>query len=177
MKELISFGIFMNIDIKHIFLTSDHHFGSYRLPSIFRVFSKDEEDIAIDKWNSVVGKTDTVIYVGDFSDCNLTDLIEYRKRLTGNIVLIKGNHDMFPDNVYEAVFQDVKTKLIIPELNLDIAHIPREKISNHICIYGHLHRGSTFKPLLPNHKFCTCASRNNGYPVRLDSILSKVSKI
>ena len=167
----------MDIDIKHTFLTSDHHFGSYRLPSIFRVFTKDEEDIAIDKWNSVVKKNDTVIYVGDFSDCNLTDLIEYRKRLNGNIILIKGNHDTFSNDIYKAVFQDIKSKLIIPELNLDIAHIPREKISKYICIYGHLHRGSAFKSLLPNHKFCTCVSRNDGYPVRLDSILCKVSKI
>ena len=165
----------MKIDPKHTFFTSDHHFGSYKLPRPFCVFSKEDEKILIEKWNATIGINDLVIYVGDFCDCNLTDMIAYRKALNGKFLFIKGNHDMFPQNVYEAVFQSFKTKLIVPEFNLDIAHVPREKLSKRICIYGHLHRGITFKPLLPNHKICTCASKNDGYPLKMSDILDKVS--
>lgn len=165
----------MKIDPKHTFLTSDHHFGSYKLPRPFCVFSKEDEKILIEKWNDTIDTDDLVIYVGDFCDCNLTEMIEYRKQLNGRFLFIKGNHDSFPKNIYEAVFQSFKTKITIPQYNLDIAHVPREKMSDRICIYGHLHRGHAFKPLLPNHKICTCASKNDGYPLKLSDILDKVS--
>ena len=86
----------MKCDPAHTFVTSDHHFGlwkanrdSWHPP----VFSQAEEEEAIAKWNSVVGPTDLVLYVGDFCDGDERDLREYRRRLNGNIVLVKGNHD------------------------------------------------------------------------------------
>lgn len=163
----------MEFDIEHTFVISDHHFKSYDLPiACFSVFSKDEELIAIDKWNSVVDKHDTVIYAGDFCDGNVTDLIDYRKQLNGNIVLLKGNHDILPDNVYEAVFQKVDNKLYVPEFNLCISHFPCEVEDDKFYIYGHIHRNDVFRKIASNNIFCACASKNDGYPVLLRDILN-----
>ena len=57
-------------------------------------------------WNSVVGKDDLVLYIGDFYDSvpfsgdgAVADLMELVGRLNGRIVLIKGNHDKLGDTV------------------------------------------------------------------------------
>ena len=74
----------MKYDPSHQFVTSDHHFGSWKLaPSPWRgpVFTQAEEEELIAKWNSVVRPTDQVFYVGDFCDSGEADLREYRKRL------------------------------------------------------------------------------------------------
>ena len=52
------------------------------------------EDRMVKNWNSVVSKNDTVYILGDF--CWSKDDEEWIRildRLTGNKVLIKGNHD------------------------------------------------------------------------------------
>lgn len=165
----------MKFDLHHTFLTSDHHFKSYDLPiSSMAVFSKDEEDVLIDKWNSVVTSDDTVIYVGDFCDGTVLDAIEYRKRLNGNIILVKGNHDKFPDDVYRIMFQDVYDSLYLDDLNISIAHHPNNNIDiKHI--HGHKHRLDIFdEKISSNNIFCTCVSKNNGYPISLNDILISI---
>ena len=63
----------MNFDPSHTFITSDHHFGSWKKFIAFKVFSEDEEKTLINKWNSTVCQNDTVIYNGDFHDGDLSD--------------------------------------------------------------------------------------------------------
>ena len=162
----------MNFDPSHTFITSDHHFGSWKnMPMPFHVFSENEEKVLIGKWNSIVCQNDTVIYNGDFHDCGLTDLIEYRKKLNGNIILIKGNHDILPTNVYKAVFQDVLDELFINEYSLLIHHCPRN-LDDPREIFGHIHRSiSAFDD---PHRFCSCIQFNDGYPISLEKILEKI---
>ena len=44
----------MTCDLLHTFVTSDHHFGSSKLLGPFKVFSVEQEDELIAKWNSTV---------------------------------------------------------------------------------------------------------------------------
>ena len=165
-------------DLEHTFVTSDHHFGSWKVnPCPWRgpVFTKEQEDELIDKWNSVVGPDDIVLYNGDFHDCGLTDLIEYRKRLNGRIVLVKGNHDNLPNEVYEAVFGNVHDRLVLEDLNLVLAHVPCfDPELKEFQIYGHKHEPSGMMHALDEKRsFCSCVMRNDGYPVTLGKILPK----
>ena len=167
----------MKYDPSHTFVTSDHHFGSWKCnPCHWRgpVFSQQEEEELIVNWNSVVNPTDLVIHVGDFCDSGEVDLREYRKRLNGSIILIKGNHDNLPDDVYNAVFQSVHERLLIDELKLVFLHCPDiEGVAGFRQIYGHLHDGSgLFCPLDPKTYFCACVMRNNGFPIRLSDVLT-----
>ena len=153
--------------LQHTFVTSDHHFGSYRLPSFLSVYSRDEEIELIDKWNSIVGKDDIVYYNGDFSDAStVVELCNYAKQLNGNIILILGNHDSLGIDVYKAVFKDVVDEIVLDDLDLTIHHCPGTvKTKNQV--FGHLHRDRNIDK---TNGFCSCVQRNSGYPVSLERI-------
>ena len=163
-------------DPKHTFVTSDHHFGSWRgNPCPWRppVFSQAEEETLIAKWNSVVNPGDTVLYVGDFCDGDVVALMEYRQRLSGSIVLIKGNHDELPDEVYGAVFQGVFDQLVIDDCKLVVKHCPDEELEiGFRQIHGHLHNGASLRPLDPTIYFSSCVMQHDGYPVSLMKTLN-----
>lgn len=159
-------------DVDRTFVTSDHHFGSWHSP--LHVFTQEEEDELIAKWNAVVGRDDCVLYVGDFHDCGVAELMAYRKRLNGKVVLIKGNHDRLPDSVYAAVFESVHETLVLDELNLVLRHCPDEEIPEGIRhIYGHLHHCEV-KPFLGKNTFCACVQWNDGFPVPLRQAISQM---
>ena len=162
----------MAINLKRTFIASDHHFGSYSHFWPFMTFTKDEENVLIDKWNQVVQSNDTVIYNGDFHDCGLADLIDYRKRLNGHIILVKGNHDFFQDEIYEAIFDEVYDELKLDDLEIVIRHIPQED-SKVKQIYGHLHHGIP-NPLDPTMNYCSCIQFHNGYPICLNDIIEQL---
>ena len=169
----------MKYDPSHTFVTSDHHFGLWKVnttPWHPPVFSQAEEEEAIAKWNSVVKPTDLVLYVGDFCDGGEDDLRKYRKRLNGSIVLVKGNHDKLPDEVYESVFQGVHTELVIEDLNLVLHHEPDIEGQTGIRqIYGHIHEaGGLFCPPDPKTSFCSCVTRNGGFPIPLADVLAAI---
>ena len=75
-------------------------------------------------WNSVVGKDDLVLYVGDYSDGIVKDLDDLYRKLNGRIVLIKGNHDVLDDSIYRMAFADVVDRMYIDELKLLLVHDP-----------------------------------------------------
>ena len=158
-------------------MTSDHHFGSWKIgqsPWRKPVFTQAEEEELVAKWNSVVKPTDLVIHVGDFCDGGAADLMEYRKRLNGNIILVKGNHDDLPDDIYKAAFQSVCEVLVVEEHNLIFRHSPDANDGTGFRqIYGHIHdEGGLFCPLDPKTSFCACVMRNNGYPIPMAEILT-----
>lgn len=166
----------MKYDPSHTFITSDHHFGSFKTRiGPWKTFSQEEEETLVEKWNSVVKPEDTVLYAGDFSDYDVvSDLIECRKRLNGNIVLIKGNHDQLPESVYEAVFQGVCNELKIDEQKLVIRHSPGECEDGYRQIFGHLHRGERPLVLAAKDYFCVCVMFHDGFPVSLEAAIAQM---
>ena len=164
--------VLRRFDPERTFVTSDHHFGSFALPGPFRVMSAEEEDECIAKWNVVVGKDDVVFYVGDFHDCGLAELMAYRKRLNGEIILIKGNHDKLPDNVYEAVFGTCVEEVTLDDFGLILRHSPDSDETGRRQIFGHLHRNGETAPLVSRRSFCSCVTRNGGCPVSLKDVIA-----
>jgi len=88
----------LNLINENTFLISDHHFHHKNInkfePIRLKVAKKlkyiNTEKMMIDKWNSVVGKNDTVLYLGDFAFAYIDG---YLKKLNGNKIFIYGNHD------------------------------------------------------------------------------------
>ncbi len=165
--------------IDKTFVTSDHHFGRWKIPS-FRfggeTFTQEAEEAYIANWNSVVKPTDLVIHVGDFCDGDEDELAAYRKRLNGDIILVKGNHDRLPDDVYRAHFQRVCEELPVEECNVRFRHAPDPFTPTKFRqIHGHVHMaGGELHPLDPAASFCVCVMRNNGFPVSFRAILERL---
>lgn len=154
------------LDPKHTFATSDHHFGSASNSSFFKVLSKAEEDKAISIWNSIIKPSDTVIYVGDFCDSSVLEAFKISKCLNGKKILVLGNHDTFPLEIYLDMFADcLEEELEDLSTGIVFRHCP-----NLACkekqIYGHFHRKNVGWPFVKNG-CCVCATRNNLMPLRL----------
>lgn len=158
------------ISLNNTFVTSDHHFREWRRPSgLFCESSKEDEERHIALWNSVVGKDDLVLHVGDFSDGNVADLDELCRRLNGRIVLIKGNHDQLDDSIYRMAFADVVESMYIDELKLLLVHDPETATlrPGDRMIYGHLHRGLAAPPPTTRNSVCVCAKWYGWKPISL----------
>lgn len=92
-----------------IYFTADHHFGHENIIKYCkRPFNSLEEmdNEMIERWNSVVGHSDTVYHLGDFTLGNRSTAREYFKRLNGSINVIPGGHDSrwCETNIFRRVF-------------------------------------------------------------------------
>lgn len=119
----------------NVWVTSDHHFGHVNVIKYcdrpFRTV-EDMDQTMIDRWNEVVRPGDTVYHLGDFAFGKGEALAEYRRRLCGDVILIRGNHDRRSRaKLLEAGFQDVVSSYALawarPELRgaaLERARLP-----------------------------------------------------
>ena len=85
-----------------VFFTADLHFGHENVIKLDgRPFANVEEmdEELIRRWNAKVGKGDLVYVLGDMIwQCHNDGAAELIKKLNGQIILIKGNHDRFLKN-------------------------------------------------------------------------------
>jgi calcineurin-like phosphoesterase family protein len=118
------------------FWTSDNHWGHRNIITYCgRPFTSADGQPDVhwmnremtERWNAVVGPRDTVFHLGDFSMVKHVGAIrEYRKKLNGRIVLVRGNHDRSAQQMLQAGFEEVHDRLEIERdgLKLYMAHIP-----------------------------------------------------
>ena len=85
-----------------IFFTIDLHFGHENVIRFdnrpFNTVEEMDEEM-IKRWNTKVGKGDIVYVLGDFIwKAATNEAVSIIRRLNGQIILIKGNHDRFLHN-------------------------------------------------------------------------------
>lgn len=135
-----------------IYFIADTHFGHHSIIQYCsRPFSNiDEHDEGlIHNWNSVVKKGDTIYHLGDFGYTKNSDrLRKICNKLTGNIILIRGNHDTNLDSI-KFRFNCIKdthllsTKVFDNKVRIFLSHYPhrtwihRPRDCYHL--YGHVH--------------------------------------
>jgi calcineurin-like phosphoesterase family protein len=105
----------------NIWFTSDHHFDHNQVLGFshrpFKV-TKDMDEYMIKMWNERVRAGDLVYHLGDFA---WSHAYEYIKRLSGHIILIRGNHD-----------QSKRGTLCLPYVNN-----MRIRIGKYDCLLNH----------------------------------------
>ena len=67
----------------------------------------------IRRWNDRVQPGDTVYHLGDFAMGPRDNIGDYRRRLQGRIVLVRGNHDRSVSAMLAAGFDEVHNSLTI----------------------------------------------------------------
>ncbi len=125
-----------------IWFTADHHFGHTNIiEKCDRPFKTVEEmDVTlINNWNEVVKKQDRVYHLGDFA---FSAIEKYRRRLNGDIVLIRGHHDpKQAKTTFGSVF-DLRA-IKIDKQKIVLCHYPLRtwegSSKNSIHLHGHSH--------------------------------------
>lgn len=146
------------------FVFADTHFGHERIIELCkRPFKnvKEMNETLIANWNKVVGKEDTIYFLGDFCFESKDAKKEYwLSRLNGHIIWVKGNHDHFKGLIETIFFNDIM--MIHDPWGLGIGY--------RICIHGHQHNKG--KLIDKRHKrICVSAELLNYTPIELSVLL------
>jgi len=131
-----------------VFLVSDTHFGHENTCTKFkredgsplRPFANAEEmdEEMVKRWNERVGPKDKVYHLGDvvMGRRHLNTL----RRLNGDKVLIKGNHDIFKLEDYIPHFRDIRGYHVMNGMILSHVPVHEESLGRFgTNIHGHLH--------------------------------------
>ena len=139
-----------------VWLYSDPHFGdfeSYTFRGLLTAKMKEELDqFQVDNINKVVGKYDTIIFLGDIGDPVPL------KKIRGYKVLITGNHDRGA-SFYKDYFDEIYTGCLTISDRIILSHEPIENCPPFLFnIHGHDHNGTDFKKYVLRD--CEVASSN-----------------
>ena len=138
-----------------VFLVSDTHFGHNGVCHFMRSDGEtklrpwdtademDEEMVR--RWNDTVRPNDKVYHLGDVVINRKA--LGIMRRLNGDKVLIRGNHDIFRDDEYRQHFRELRAYHVMNGMIL--SHIPLHEASMGrfgVNIHGHLHSNRVVKP-------------------------------
>lgn len=129
-------------------LTSDWHFGDDRWDLLQRPFKNTTESFQVvrDNHNKLVSKDDTVYFLGDalYQKADPKKWIPKIDELNGKKILVKGNHDVFDNDDYKKVFQEIIEEgkgvdLTIDGLDCYLTHYPSQGKLKKFNLVGHIH--------------------------------------
>ena len=127
-------------------------------------------------WNSIVGKNDEVIVVGDFALMSKDNIIDIGRQLKGRKTLILGNHDGASiQTYYDAGFQIVSKYPIVINNFAIVSHMPLFTNTNspYVNIFAHVHDDKNYKDV-SSCGFCVSAERLNYTPVLYEEVKSRI---
>lgn len=172
------------------FVISDTHFShrnsweKFKLPdgNPLRPFTSTEEmdETMVERWNSVVKDCDTVYHLGDVA-INKKGL-DFVKRLNGKKRLIRGNHDIFKDNLYrDAGFQKIYGVRVFVDKYI-FSHIPLhvDCVTDRfrVNVHGHLHSNRILLSdgSVDPRYLCVCVEQINYTPVSFEELDQMIEK-
>lgn len=173
------------------FVISDHHLGhtnsweKFKLEdgSPLRPFSSNEEmnETMIERHNAKVKEQDTVYFLGDVVINK--KYLELVKRMNGRKILVRGNHDIFGDELYyDAGFEQIHGVRVFVDKFI-LSHIPlhpdcvTERFR--VNVHGHLHANQVMSwqiidedPVYkPDPRYlCVCVEQTNFTPLHFDEV-------
>lgn len=160
-----------------VFFIADTHFDdegiiAYEGRPFDSVDEMNEE--LVRRWNDVVGDDDLVYHLGDVGlagrECE--PLSRIVSRLSGRIVLVRGNHDGEDDDTYrEMGFAEVNNHPIIIDGFWILSHEPMyvSTRSPYVNVFGHIH-GNPMYRTVSSHSYCVSAERTGYAPIPFDEI-------
>lgn len=165
----------------NIFFTSDTHFHHTNIIKYSsRPFTSVEEmnETLIERWNSVVGKTDDIWHLGDFAFAKFEKMKTIFNRLNGRKKLIVGNHDH--DDTFDLSWHEIQDykQLSINNTFIILCHY-KFQVWNRlhhgsVHLYGHSHN-----QLKPNRQSIDVGVDNpawNYTPVTFEQISEELAK-
>jgi calcineurin-like phosphoesterase family protein len=145
----------------------------------------DEE--MIKRWNAKVRPNDKVYHLGDVVINRKA--LKTLARLNGDKVLIRGNHDIFPDTEYCEYFRELRAYHVMNGMIL--SHIPLHEASLGrfgVNIHGHLHTnrvkkargidaktGATLYSTENDVRYhCVCVEQTDFTPILFEDVIKRI---
>jgi calcineurin-like phosphoesterase family protein len=161
--------------VANVWFTADQHFGHANIirhcsRPFGHVDAMDEAMIA--NWNCVVRPGDTVYHLGDFAFRSFTSVKSLLGLLSGQIHLIRGNHDREKDCRHFVTSQDYLELKHDGQLFV-LSHYPfetwRGSNKDSIHLHGHCHGRLDRRP----RRYDVGVDANDFTPVSLEQILDR----
>jgi calcineurin-like phosphoesterase family protein len=175
-----------------VFLTSDTHFGH---AGVCRFTHPDDPEVKlrpwdnademdeemIRRWNDRVRPTDKVYHLGDVVINRKA--LKTLHRLNGDKVLIRGNHDIFPDAEYREYFRELRAYHVMNGMILSHIPIHPESLGRFgVNIHGHLHAsrvkmepvGKYGIPVIDPRYHCVCVEQTDFAPILFEDVIKRI---
>lgn len=165
------------------FFIADIHFGDERILHYeqrpFDDIDEMEEKL-IQNWNESVREEDRVYVLGDFSSETKEKNKEILNRLSGQKILIMGNHDC---HITPKEWQILGFSMAIPWPILYrgfylLSHEPLYLNQNmpYANLFGHVHNSPQYRDV-SHQSFCVSAERISYQPISWETIVEKMKNI
>ena len=174
-----------------VFLVSDTHFGHAGVCRFTRNDGEklrpwtdpDEMDEAMIKaWNERVRPTDKVYHLGDVVINRKA--LGIMRRLNGDKVLIRGNHDIFPDTEYREHFRELRAYHVMNGMILSHIPVHPESLGRFgVNIHGHLHANRVMLPgfngkitdIVDTRYHCVCVEQTDFAPILFEDVIRRIT--
>jgi calcineurin-like phosphoesterase family protein len=174
-----------------VFLVSDTHFGHAGVCRFTRNDgvtklrpwdSAEEMDEAMVKaWNDRVKPTDKVYHLGDVVINRKA--LGIMRRLNGDKVLIRGNHDIFRDDEYRQHFRELRAYHVMNGMILSHIPIHTESLGRFgVNIHGHTHANRVMlsgfngkiTDIVDVRYHCVCVEQTDFAPILFEDVVKKI---
>ena len=175
-----------------VFLVSDTHFGHTGVCRFTRNdgvtklrpwdSAEEMDEAMIAAWNERVRPTDKVYHLGDVV-INRKALGTLR-RLNGDKVLIRGNHDIFRDDEYREYFRELRAYHVMNGMILSHIPIHTESLGRFgVNIHGHTHANRVMLPgfngkitdIVDTRYHCVCVEQTPDFaPILFEDVIKRI---
>ena len=180
-----------------VFLVSDTHFGHSGVCRFMRndgvtklrPFDNPEEmdEFMVEAWNKKVRPNDKVYHLGDVVINRRA--LSIMRRLNGDKVLIRGNHDIFKDTDYREYFRELRAYHVMNGMILSHIPVHAESLGRFgVNIHGHLHANRVMRPrgvdaatgeILYSNEIdpryhCVCVETTDYAPILFEDVIRRI---
>jgi len=174
-----------------VFLVSDTHFGHAGVCRFMRndgvtklrpwTDPDEMDEFMVRAWNERVRPNDKVYHLGDVVINRKA--LKTLARLNGDKVLIRGNHDIFPDVEYREYFRELRAYHVMNGMILSHIPIHTESLGRFgVNIHGHLHANRVMLPgfngkitdIVDTRYHCVCVEQTDFAPILFEDVLKRI---
>ena len=170
-----------------VFLVSYTHFGHLGVCKFTRNDGvtklrpwdnpEDMDEEMVKRWNETVRSNDKVYHLGDVVINRKA--LGIMRRLNGDKVLIRGNHDIFRDEEYREHFRELRAYHVMNGMILSHIPIHSESLGRFgTNIHGHLHANRVMTGI-KNSKIdvryhCVCVEQTDFAPILFEDVIKRI---
>jgi calcineurin-like phosphoesterase family protein len=154
-----------------------------------RPFDNPEEmdEFMVEAWNKKVRPNDKVYHLGDVVINRRA--LSIMRRLNGDKVLIRGNHDIFKDTDYREYFRELRAYHVMNGMILSHIPVHAESLGRFgVNIHGHLHANRVMRPrgvdaatgeILYSNEIdpryhCVCVETTDYAPILFEDVIRRI---